>query len=153
MQKDKPYSHTKGLFRCSGILDSSRPHLTNGDCRGNISLSLSHGEKVNTPRGGWLPFLLCHTATTHPPRQMCLTPVTEWSHSGSDAHTRRAIKPLHPTFIISKMECWVSDLLLPFNLLDYFPLAGVVLGFQSVFYACLFKAKQLIHWRKSNWNC
>lgn len=50
-------------------------------------------------------------------------------------HTHRAIKPLRPTFIISKMESWVSDLLLSFNLLDDIPLASNVLGFQGVFYA------------------
>ncbi len=50
-------------------------------------------------------------------------------------HTHRAIKPLRPTFIISKKESWVSDLLLSFNLLDDIPLASNVLGFQNVFYA------------------
>lgn len=38
-----------------GNLERSRPQA-NGDWAGNISLSLSHGVKVNTP-GGWLPFL------------------------------------------------------------------------------------------------
>lgn len=43
-EKDIAYSSDKGtksLFRCNGILDGSRPHLTNRDCMGNISLSLS----------------------------------------------------------------------------------------------------------------
>lgn len=63
MRKTYPIQRTKGLFRCGGILDNSGPHLANRDCRGNISLSLSHGEKVNTLEGFWLPSLLCSTAT------------------------------------------------------------------------------------------
>lgn len=116
MRKTYPIQPTKGLFRCRGILDSSAPHLTNEDCQGNISPSLSHGEKVNTQEGR-AP--LCRTAATHP----------QIDAEGMRAHTQ---SNKTPTFYIhnrSKMESWVPDLLLSFNLRDETPLVSDTLQF------------------------
>lgn len=68
-----------------GNLESPRPR-TNGDRGGNISLSLSHGEKGQYPRGlaPFPPHQLLLTATSHLPQQMCFTPL-----QSDSAHTEQ----------------------------------------------------------------
>lgn len=137
MRKTYPIHLTKGLFRCSGILDSSAPHLKNEDRRGNISLSLSHGEKVNTLEGlaplSRLPHR--HHSSTSANVVDSSYRVNHWSHSRSDAHTHSNETPTSYIHNHSKMESCVPDLLLSFNLLDDIPLVSNTLDFQGVFYA------------------
>lgn len=109
--------------------------------------------KRSIPRGAGSPLsLLCCTSTTHPPQQMWLTPVTEWSHSRSDVHTQSNKTPTSYIHNHSKMESWVSDLLLSFNLLDDIPLARDWWIFRASFIP-LSQPEHIVRWRKSNWNC
>ncbi len=131
MGETYPIQHTKGLFRRSGILHSSWPHLADGDCRGNISLSLSRGEKGQYSRG-W------GVASPSPPLIHLSKCVWLQLQSDLTVRTKRTQSNKTPSSYIhnhSKKESWVSDLLLSFNLLDDIPLVSNVLDFHRDFYA------------------
>lgn len=144
MRKTYPTHQTKGLFRCSGILDRSGPHLANQDCRGNISLSLSCGEKVSAP-GGLAPFPPQNpvSSATRPPVHPTSAATLDFGYrviSQRQRCPRRLTQGNKiPTSYIHnhcKIECWASDLLFSVNLADI-PLASAVLDVQSIFYVRL----------------
>lgn len=100
--------------------------------------------KRSIPRRGWLPSPLCCHTTTHPPRRMvdsCYR-VNRGSRSRSDAptHTHAHSNKTLTSYIHnhSKMESWVPDLLLSFNLLADIPLVGNTLDFQNILFIFFF---------------